>query len=68
MEKSSINLVLKVLGASLVLAIAIKYGAPYLAIPPTSAIALISVLLPSVILAGVLGREMKEERGRQKEG
>lgn len=47
----SLNLVLKVLIASTLISIAIKYGGPFLPIPATSAVALGIVLLPTVIMA-----------------
>lgn len=50
-----IGLLLRVLLGSTAIALAIKYGAPHLAIAPTTANALIFVLLPTILVAGVLG-------------
>jgi hypothetical protein len=50
----NVGFVLKVLISSLLLAIAIKYGGPFLPLAPTSVNALILVLLPTLIMAGVL--------------
>ncbi|MBE9177153.1 hypothetical protein IQ268_01005 [Oculatella sp. LEGE 06141] len=47
--------VLKVLFASAIISAVIKYVAPGLAIPATSANALIAVLSPSLIMAVILG-------------
>jgi hypothetical protein len=53
--------VLKILVLSAILAIAIKYVAPYFNIPATSTIALISVLLPT----GVMGVALSWRAQRQ---
>ncbi|MBW4559812.1 MAG: hypothetical protein KME32_01430 [Mojavia pulchra JT2-VF2] len=49
--ENHLGLVLKVLLLSTLLSLLIKYVAPSLMIPGTNTIALVSVLLPSVILA-----------------
>lgn len=45
------SFILKVLFASLLLSVAIKFGGPYLAIAPTPVTALILVLSPSLTIA-----------------
>ncbi len=51
----NIVFLLKVLLGSAGLAIAIKYAGPLLNLPPSPAIALLLVLSPTVILAGLMG-------------
>jgi hypothetical protein len=46
-----INVILKVMGFSLLLSIAIKYLAPFAEIAPTTFNVLFAVLSPSIILA-----------------
>jgi hypothetical protein len=53
--KDSLGIILKIAIASGGLAIAIKYGAPYLDIPANSAVALLSVLLPAGVMTILLG-------------
>ncbi|WP_245939881.1 hypothetical protein [Stenomitos frigidus] len=61
-----IGLIFKVLVLSVGLSIAIKYGAPALAIPPTTTSVLIAVWLPAVIAALTLGWRWQQGRnGRQ---
>jgi hypothetical protein len=50
----SVNVILKVMGASLISSIAIKSLAPFIAIAPTTVNVLFAVLSPTVILAIVL--------------
>jgi hypothetical protein len=50
-----IGFVLKVVLASGAIAYGIKYGGPYLPLPHTPAVALALVLLPTLVLAGLLG-------------
>ncbi|MCD8488867.1 hypothetical protein QPK87_26750 [Kamptonema cortianum] len=45
------NFILKVLVASLLLSVAIKYGGPFLDLPPSSMLALGVVLFPSTVMA-----------------
>ena len=52
---SKIGFILKIAIASLLLSLLIKYGGQTLPLNSTNAIALIIVLLPSVILAIILG-------------
>jgi len=47
--------IIKVFGLSTLISIAIKYGAPYLAISETNATAIAVVLLPSILMAIALG-------------
>jgi hypothetical protein len=51
----------KVLVASLVLSVAIKYGGPMLGIPATPVAALIGVLSPTVIVAIALGWRLLQD-------
>lgn len=51
--------ILKVLVASLLVSIVIKYLAPFLSFVPSSSTALIAVLLPSIVVAIVLLSRMK---------
>ena len=60
---SNLGLILKVLMASLLIAIAIKYLGPQLSVPATSSIALTAVLLPTIILAIALGWRGTREQG-----
>jgi membrane protein YdbS with pleckstrin-like domain len=46
--------ILKLLIISAAISVAIKYGAPWLNIPATSAVALVFVLTPSFVLGGIL--------------
>jgi hypothetical protein len=50
-----IEFLAKIIGISTGVAIAIKYGAPYLHISPSTTSALTIVLLPNVVLAMLLG-------------
>lgn len=52
---SNLGLILKVIMASLSIAIAIKYWGPQLSVPATGSIALTAVLLPTIIVAIALG-------------
>ncbi|MBW4525613.1 MAG: hypothetical protein KME18_10510 [Phormidium tanganyikae FI6-MK23] len=54
MNLDTLSVILKVMGASLVLSIAIKYLAPLAEIEPTTVNVLFAVLSPSLILAIVL--------------
>jgi hypothetical protein len=47
--------IVKVFGLSALISVAIKYGAPYLAVPETNATAIAVVLLPSILMAIALG-------------
>jgi membrane protein implicated in regulation of membrane protease activity len=47
--------ILKVFLMSIALSFAIKYGGPFLSIPPTNFNALIAVFSPTIILAAILG-------------
>lgn len=51
--------ILKVLVASLLISIAIKYLAPFLNLVPSSSFALVAVLLPSIVVAVLLLGRMK---------
>ena len=59
---SMIGLLFKVLVFSMGLSIAIKYGAPALAILPTTTSALIAVCLPTAIVALMLGWRWQQGR------
>ncbi len=59
-----IGFIAKVIGLSVVLAIAIKYGGPFLRISATSSNALIAVLLPATVMAIVLGWRALENSKR----
>jgi hypothetical protein len=48
-------LLIKLLGASIAITLAIKYLAPYAAIAATDQNALIGIFLPTVVMAIVLG-------------
>jgi len=50
-----IGVILKVFLVSIGLAIAIKYGAPFLSVPVTATAALVGVLSPPLILGLILG-------------
>lgn len=50
----TLSVILKVMGLSLLLSIAIKYLAPFAAIEPTSFNVLFAVLSPALLLATVL--------------
>jgi len=50
----TLNVILKVMGLSLLLSIAIKYLAPFATIEPTTVNVLFAVLSPTLILAIVL--------------
>jgi hypothetical protein len=52
---SNVGFVSKVLITSAGVAIAIKYGGSYLNIAPTSVNAMVAVLVPTLIMAGLLG-------------
>jgi hypothetical protein len=54
MAGDSWQVVLKVFGFSLGFSLFLKYGAPYLVIPPLPVIALTFVLLPTVIVGTLL--------------
>lgn len=54
MKLDTVNVILKVMGASLALSIAIKHLAPFAEIPPTTFNVLFAVLSPTLILAIVL--------------
>lgn len=58
-----IGFILKIAIASLVLSLIIKYGGQTLPIFPTNAIALTIVLLPSVVLAIILGFRYQKLNG-----
>jgi hypothetical protein len=61
--QAKVSVVLKVLISSAGLAVVIKYAAPALAIPGTSANALIFVLTPTVVMAILLaGRAWQYQR------
>ncbi|MBF2002957.1 MAG: hypothetical protein IGS50_07585 [Synechococcales cyanobacterium C42_A2020_086] len=47
---SPLNVILKVMLASLALAVAIKYGGPMLPIPASAPVALTLVLLPTLLM------------------
>jgi glucose-6-phosphate-specific signal transduction histidine kinase len=47
--------IVKVFALSTLISVAIKYGAPYLAVSETNPIALIAVVLPSILMAIALG-------------
>lgn len=49
-----VGFIAKVIGLSVVLAIAIKYGGPLLPVTGTTVNVLIAVLLPTVVMAGIL--------------
>ncbi|MEB3231963.1 MAG: hypothetical protein VKJ64_13210 [Leptolyngbyaceae bacterium] len=53
--QQSIGLMGKVMGLSLAISLAIKYLAPFLPIPATDGTALTLVLLPTIVMAGLLG-------------
>jgi hypothetical protein len=53
---STLTFLLKVLGSSTAIAIAIKYGGPLLALTPSVSLSLVLVLAPFVGLAGWLWR------------
>lgn len=53
--QSSLGLVLKVILASAALSWGIKYIGPQLYVPATSIVALIVVLTPPLVVAGLLG-------------
>lgn len=54
MNLDTLSVILKVMGASLVLSIVIKYLAPFATIEPTTVNVLFAVLSPTLILAIVL--------------
>ncbi|MBE9010656.1 hypothetical protein IQ250_10595 [Pseudanabaenaceae cyanobacterium LEGE 13415] len=54
MNADTVAVVFKVMGASLFIAIAIKYLAPFVEIEPTTFNVLLAVLSPTMILATVL--------------
>lgn len=54
MKRDTVNVILKVMGASLALSIVIKYLAPFIEIAPTTLNVLFAVLSPTLILAIVL--------------
>jgi membrane protein implicated in regulation of membrane protease activity len=60
-----IGLIFKVLVLSTGLSIAIKYGAPALAMPPTTTAVLLAVWLPAAIAALMLGWRWQQGRGDQ---
>jgi len=62
---SKVNFVLKIVVLSAVLAAAIKYLGPYLAIPATSAIALTLVLLPTLLMAVALAWRAWQSQSQQ---
>jgi hypothetical protein len=53
--QSSLGLVLKVILASAALSWGIKYIGPQLSVPATSIVALVVVLTPPLVVAGLLG-------------
>lgn len=55
----SVGFVIKVLGLSTALALLIKLGAPSLNVSPSTTVALIAVLAPTVVMAGVLALQLK---------
>ena len=60
---STFGFILKVLLASTALSLVIKYGGPLLAVPATSTSALISVLLPTAVLAMIFAWQgLREKR------
>lgn len=59
---SNTTYVLKVFIISTGLAVAIKYGTPFLSISPTTGIVLTLVLLPSVALAIALGWRARQQQ------
>ncbi|NES93908.1 MAG: hypothetical protein F6K32_01470 [Desertifilum sp. SIO1I2] len=48
---ATVNFILKVFVGSLLLSVAIKYGGPFLHLPPSSMLALGVVLFPSTVMA-----------------
>jgi len=54
--------IIKVFGLSTLISIAIKYGAPYLAISETNATAIAVVLLPSILMAIALGWRSRQSK------
>lgn len=54
MNADTLSVIFKVMGASLLIAIAIKYLAPFAEIEPTTFNVLFAVLSPTIILAIVL--------------
>lgn len=54
MNADTLSVIAKVMGASLLIAIAIKYLAPFAEIEPTTLNVLFAVLSPTIILATVL--------------
>ena len=60
---SKIGFIVKIAIASLLLSLLIKYGGQTLPIIPTNTIALTIVLLPSIILAIILGFRYQKMNG-----
>lgn len=61
MPTPTLNFLLKILLASALLSIAIKYAGPLLPIPATDWTAGVFVLLPPIVVAVVLWRQMQSE-------
>ncbi|WP_058995237.1 hypothetical protein [Leptolyngbya sp. NIES-2104] len=59
MNADTLSVIFKVMGASLLIAIAIKYLAPFVEIEPTTFNVLLAVLSPTTILATVLLASLK---------
>lgn len=56
--------VIKVMGISTAIALAIKYGGPLLNLAPSVATSLSLVLIPPLIMAGLLGWQLRSTRLR----
>jgi len=54
--------IIKVFALSALISVAIKYGAPYLAISETNTTALIVVVLPSILMAIALGWRSRQSK------
>lgn len=55
MVRDIVSFLSKVLVASLLISVAIKYGGPYLGVPATPIVALVGVLTPALLVAIALG-------------
>ncbi|MGG6265739.1 hypothetical protein ACQ4M3_20095 [Leptolyngbya sp. AN03gr2] len=60
MNADTLSVIFKVMGASLLIAIAIKYLAPFAEIEQTTFNVLLAVLSPTIILATVLLVSLKD--------
>lgn len=60
MDSNVVKFLLKVMVASALISLGIKYIGPLLPIPPVSAIALMVVLLPPLFLGGILTWRLKK--------